>query len=282
MECNIEELQDGGKMELARRIFQTNGIAIVAVGSLACVRSLYFVAKELGRTNFLFIRALTARDYALGNNENVICRLIEEASSHSYVKGVIIYASCLDILSKWDEEELLSRVNNPNHIPVEILYRGPLAKRKGSSMESLNKILDGWNMRQTKSPDLNDSFYTHIYEAAVPEVSDFEQVIDQLSKEECDVLLLTPGGCKSCLSCQNNKEYFNIKNTRFTDRFLSVMQPEELAEEIIRKIPGERPLYLLGTAVIKMIGLDVESLIEYLKYRKKEVTYINSDGFLKL
>ena len=68
----IERLEDEGKMGPARGILLKAGMALAAVGSLACLRSIYLTACQLGRTDFLFLEPLTARDYALGHNPAAI------------------------------------------------------------------------------------------------------------------------------------------------------------------------------------------------------------------
>lgn len=277
-DVRIEDLYEEGKMGPAKAIFEKEGIALAAVGSPACVRSLYFTAKEMGRLDFFFWRALTARDYSLGKHEKAIRQCVKEALGHPGVRGVIIYASCMDILAGWDVDAITGGFDHPDQIPVEVLYRGPLAKRKCPPMEALGKIWDAWGIKETSCKGKNICRVPSV-SGKIPPEPDFETIISRLQPEDCDILLLTPGGCKSCMSCQKEKTFLHVKNTRFSDIAVWNCRAEELTELILDNFPEERPLYLLGSAVMEAIGLDVEELCFQLQRKGKNAVYLKSNGF---
>lgn len=282
----IEDLYEEGKMGPAKAIFEKEGIALAAVGSPACVRSLYFTAKEMGRLDFLFWRALTARDYSLGKHEKAIRECVQEALGHPEVQGVIIYASCMDILAGWDVDAIIDSLDNPEDIPVEVLYRGPLAKRKCPPMEALEKIWSTWGLEEISCKSekgvLEKTGQSKNVPVKVPPEPDFETIITKLQSEDCDILLLTPGGCKSCMNCQKEKTFLHVKNTRFADVAVWNCNIENLVGLILEYFPEERPLYLLGSAVMESIGFDAETLCLLLRDKGKEAVYLKSNGFSEI
>lgn len=65
-----------------------------------------------------------------------------------------------------------------------------------------------------------------------PDAPDFEEILKRCANAGWDALLLTPGGCKSCL--KNRAEMpAHMKNTRFGDIFLATGTVDELAEKIL-------------------------------------------------
>lgn len=253
-------------MEAARDIFRHEGIALAAVGSAACIRSLCRTAWEMGRERFLFAKVLSQRDYSLGKNLPAIAACVQEALSSREVKGVIVYASCMDILTGWDAQRILAQSADSGGKPVEILDRGPLAKRRNPPLRKLQKIWDDWKAVESDAPQPMKSQRS----VPLPEGPDFKKVLAKYASEDWDVLLLTPGGCKSCVENQADMPK-HVKNTRFSDVFLSTGTKEELAEKILEAFPGDRPLLLVETMAVKMVGMDVEGLCELLCARGKKV-----------
>ena len=83
-------------------IFQTDDIVLVGAGSFSCVRALYKTAvkqRALGR--FLY-RVITPEQYAMGQAEEIIRELIDEALKRTNAGGIIYYASCMDVVSRID------------------------------------------------------------------------------------------------------------------------------------------------------------------------------------
>lgn len=262
----IENLCDENGMGAARDIFRHEGIALAAVGSDACIRGLCRTARQMGRMDFLFARVLSQRDYSLGKNVSAVAACVQEALSRREVKGVIVYASCMDILTGWDVERALAQAGDLSGKPIEVLYRGPLARRKKPPLPRLQKIWADWNAVESDAPQPMREQES----APSPEASDCEKILSQCASKGWDVLLLTPGGCKSCVENQADMPDC-VKNTRFTDVFLSTGTMEELAEKILEAFPEDRPLALVRTMAVKMVGMDVEGLCGLLRDWGKNV-----------
>lgn len=272
----IERLEDEGKMGPARGILLKKGMALAAVGSLACLRSIYLTACQLGRTDYLFLEPLTAKDYALGRNTAAIRRCVQRALDRQYVRGVVIYASCMDILAYWNPDEIVVGLENPRGVPVELFYRGPMAKRRVSPMEALKRIWEKWGV--VNEPELEPVKAEPAFD--FDDRPDFEGVIETLKDEDCDILLLTPGGCKSCISCQIPQVSIeNFRNTRFSDVFVWNCSVDKLCDAIARYYDGSRPLYLLNTAVTQTIGVDLNMLCGMLVARGIPAIAVETNGF---
>lgn len=262
----IENLCDGNGMGAARNIFGHEGVAVAAVGSAACIGGLYRTAVEMGRTDFLFAKALSQRDYSLGKNLPAIAACVQEAISCEAVKGVIVYASCMDILTGGDVERAAASADNPRGVPIEVLHRGPLAKRVNPPLPRLQKIWESWKASEINAP----LPVKNQRDVPPPDAPDFEEILKRCANAGWDALLLTPGGCKSGL--KNRAEMpAHMKNTRFDDVFLATGTVDELAEKILAAFPEDRPLALVRTMAVKMVGIDAEGLRGMLCARGKEV-----------
>ena len=272
----IERLEDEGKMGPARGILLKAGMALAAVGSLACLRSIYLTACQLGRTDYLFLEPLTARDYTLGRNTSAIRRCVQRALDRPDVRGVVIYASCMVILAYWNADEIMAGLDNPRGVPVEIFYRGPMAKRRVPPMEALRRIWERWGV--VDEPELEPVKAEPVFD--FDDRPDFEGVIETLKDEDCDILLLTPGGCKSCMSCQVPPvRVDNFRNTRFSDVFVWNCSVDKLCNAIAEYYDGNRPLYLLNTAVTQTIGVDLNMLCKMLVARGIPAVAVETNGF---
>lgn len=294
----IESLEEKNGNRLPSEILKKEGIALAAVGSLACIRDLYLQAKNLNKTDFLFSCCLTARDYSLGKQNHLICQCIQQAIDYPKVKGIIIYASCLDILSLCDFSEILSQISNPRKTPIEILYRGPLVKRTHTPKIELQKIWKKWNlsdpetntMTETISPALlpqeKNSFSKQLpipqnenlsrFPAAIP---DFEGIASLLQPWGWDILILTAGGCPSCMNYLTSQNYKNIKNTRFDDISLCSCNTTRLARKIVSVLSENTPLILLGSAATYATGIDTDLLCYEIQKLNKPVLFLESNGF---
>lgn len=276
VESAYEEMEHLKK--LPDRIWEKKGIAIVAPGNLACTYALKKRASALGKEEWLFTCPITEREYSLGKQGKKISETIEKALRKRGIKGIIVYASCMEVLTQWSLEEIREKIKNPDHIPIEILYRGPLAKRKKAPGEVLEDIWKRWEIKNGEEA----GFFKQeiVLKENTEEIPDFQAVIEALENRECDILLITPGGCKSALTLKKQDNCVQeIKSTRFSDVFASKGNWEGAEKEIFQNFPENRPLFLVGSAVPKAIGLDLQELAYRLEKMGKSVAVINCTGF---
>lgn len=264
--------------KLPDKIWAKPGIAIVAPGSLACTYTLRKRAALLGKEKWLFPCSVTEREYSLGKQGKKIKAAIEQALKTEGIRGVIIYASCMEIITKWSLEDIEGNIKNPENIPMEILYRGPLAKRKKPPTEALDEIWKKWGIETEE--DEKVKLKEILYEGDTSEMPDFQAAVTLLEDVNCDILLFTPGGCKSSLVFRNEEKYRQkIKSTRFSDIFISRGDWKGVEKEILENFPENRPLFLVGSAVPKAVGFDLEGVAKSLTEMGKTSAVLKCTGF---
>lgn len=261
--CSMETLPE--------KILKIPGIALVAAGTPACLVTLYDSAKKINALNRLFLCEISSVEYSLGKQGKKIWQAVEQAANLEGIRGVIIYPSCMEVLTMWDFQREKKQIQC--EVPVEILYRGPLVKRLVTPLEELKQILSRWNISLEKNTEVACSSRAD-ESIKMPPKPYFIQVIRTLANKECDILLFTPGGCASSLKCLPPDTLKHVWNTRFTDYVLSQGNIVQIAQEIYHKFPPERSLYLLESAVPKFTGMDLKRIVDELRKAGKEVWYI--------
>lgn len=276
--CEIEIVltdESPDMQKIPDQILKEKGLALVAAGSLACVRILYFRACKLGKLQQFFGCPVTAREYGMGMQGRKLRNCIGKALKMEGIRGVIVYASCMEVLTLWDFQKELEQVSNPHNIPVKILYRGPLVKRRKPPAESLRRILSEIEENQEaaqpeQQPDI----------PLPPPAPDFSGIASLLQEWNCETLLLTPGGCKSCIeSADGTDGMHDLKSTRFHDANVCLGCEKQLIDAAVHQLTGKGLLCLLGSAVIKTVGMDVRGITGELEKSGRPCVYLPSDGF---
>lgn len=209
----------------------------------------------------------------------------------------------MEYLTQWepDTEKVICGEKN---IPVKVLFRGPLTKRSGNPVKhleglfaemgipvkndlenNLERELDERKPEKGKQDCMNQK--SEIDEQRLdilpPAAPDFSGVMDFLSGIDCNAVLISPGGCKSCIehvdgqigNVQDNCQY----GTRFTDLSVTGGCEEALVDVIDGMFCDSKPVFLTGSAVMQTIGFDDEYLIEQLSARGKKSLFFKSSGF---
>lgn len=276
--CEIEIVltdESPDMQKIPDQILKEKGLALVAAGSLACVRILYFRACKLGKLQQFFGCPVTAREYGMEMQGRKLRNCIGKALKMEGIRGVIVYASCMEVLTLWDFQKELEQVTNPHNIPVKILYRGPLVKRRKPPAESLRRILAEIEKNQEavhteQQPDI----------PLPPPAPDFSGIASLLQEWNCETLLLTPGGCKSCIeSADGTDGMHDLKSTRFHDANVCLGCEKQLIDAAVHQLTGKGLLCLLGSAVIKTVGMDVRGITGELEKSGRPCVYLPSDGF---
>lgn len=300
MACIIEEIQISDNPmphDMVCKILSAKHTALVAAGSPACIRTLWFRAFRLGKIHRFYGTEISETEYALGKQIHKIKECICEALKDSNNRHIIVYASCMEVISMCDLEEELKDMELSPNASIHVFYRGPMVKRKSKPMAVLEEILR--KTGETEEDISDDAFqnYEHISSVSnskPPELPDFAKILISLQGYDCDILLLSPGGCKSCVEetclmdevvCSENT--YGLKKgtagcyaTRIDDIALSV-GCSELKDIILQTFTKERPLILLGSAVFHMIGFDGENLAKNLNESGKKAIWIESNGFCR-
>ena len=94
-----------------------------------------------------------------------------------------------------------------------------------------------------------------------PPAPDFSGIASLLQEWNCETLLLTPGGCKSCIeSADGTDGMHDLKSTRFHDANVCLGCEKQLIDAAVHQLTGKGLLCLLGSAVIKTVGMDVRGI----------------------
>lgn len=406
MECIIEKmelLENPMDHDHVSRILSREHTALAAIGSPACIRTLWFRAKRLGALNRFYGKVLSDIDYALGRQTGELKQIICEIRRDPSIRHIVVYASCLELVTMCDLEQecrkfegicvrersaggaFISRECGKDpaqegfdfcecgkdpaqegfdfyecgknsaqerQVSLHVFYRGPLVKRSGSAKQALDEILadierceaaciheeavtadsecllyereqrrevvreekkaigkaaeetystDSLNAEKCKvstasEKEQNICKYSAVRQKTqpVPPFPDFAKRMLEHAWEDCDVLLLTPGGCRSCIeetalaelaeihASADQKRTGEIRasfyNTRMDD--VTIGQGcSELYRVILKAFPEKRPLYLVGSAVLHMIGFDGKALAEHLSAEGRETVWLGGEGF---
>ena len=290
--CEIEIVltdESPDMQKIPDQILKEKGLALVAAGSLACVRILYFRACKLGKLQQFFGCPVTAREYGMGMQGRKLRNCIGKALKMEGIRGVIVYASCMEVLTLWDFQKELEQVSNPHNIPVKILYRGPLVKRRKPPAESLRRILSEIEENQEAVQAEQEAVQADreaVHTEQQPDIPlpppapDFSGIASLLQEWNCETLLLTPGGCKSCIeSADGTDGMHDLKSTRFHDANVCLGCEKQLIDAAVHQLTGKGLLCLLGSAVIKTVGMDVRGITGELEKSGRPCVYLPSDGF---
>lgn len=279
MSCTIEEIEVSENQmphDMLNRFFSKKNTAIAAVGSLACIRTLWFRSYWLGELHRFYGKAVSAAEYALGKQVVRLKECIQKASEAEGVRHIIVYASCLEVVSMCDLEMELQDMSLPEGVDVHIFYRGSLVKRTMKPAEVLEKLLTEIEAEDelTKIEIPKENALEN-----PPPLPDFAKKMLELKEKDCDVLLVSPGGCKSCLrgSCAGVDVNAHFYATRFDDVSISLGCPE-LFDVILEFFDTKRPLFLVGSGVFHMIGFDGRELAARLTQAGRETVWLESDG----
>lgn len=274
--------------DMVSEILSIENTALAAIGSLACIRTLWFRAYRLGKLHRFYGTVVTETEYALGSQMRRLKECIQKAAQEETTEHIVVYASCFEILMMCDLEEELADLDLPVGVSLHIFYRGPLVKRTKKPQETLQRIREeiqraGGAKRQNHQKEEVRSV------GDPPPLPDFARIMLQLSNKDCDVLLLSPGGCKSCIEesvsaedIRMEKGSQQIKADFYTTRLddLSVSQGcPELFQVIRDTFSGSRPLVLVESAVLHLIGFDTQYLTNCLNKVGIRTIFIKSDGF---
>lgn len=273
--CQIEQALPAGSvqegMSLPERILQRGDLALVGVGSLSCIRALYRQAAVCGKLHQLYTCCVSQAKYATGAAPEILRRTTEAALRHPGTAGVILYASCLEVLTAFDFDSWRETLKNPLQLPVEILYRGPMVKRRRKPAEDLQRILE-------KIPDSGQEMEKGRL-ALPPIYPDFAAIADILPKQSTCRVILTAGGCTGCMKGHTDD---TLKKTRFDDIQASKGCENAVAQEVLQELEEEKDkklCCLMGSAVPGALGFDYEWVTAQQKGKDIPVVYLPSDGF---
>ena len=172
------------------RLWARRDLVVVATGALICFRSIYRRALQIGALERFRYAAVRAEGYVLGTAEEAIRDAVLDAAHLPGARAVVIYLSCLDILTRLDFADIEHMLSAETDCTVRCFFRGPLAKADGIRHETVEELLatlppkDGVIMASAQLP---------------PPMSDTAGVSDFLQEDGAAQVLVTPSGCRNAL-----------------------------------------------------------------------------------
>ncbi|HJD14016.1 MAG TPA: nitrogenase component 1 [Candidatus Ruminococcus avistercoris] len=226
----IRKLKEKRGGDMPSGIFEVPGIGLLALGSIACIRTIYFQAWKMRCLDRFAYVQMNEADYALGNTEK-IRDMLNEMIQRDHIRGIIVYTSCVERILSLDLQEVLAEIVNPDSKPIEIFYRGPMVKRLMNPKENLSCILERMKDKGGKTVcKKTDRDYLPMPLLA----PDFAAVMSLLENFPAGKLLITPGGCGNCLKSETTHyQEENIYVTEFDDLQLNA----GCEQEIISRAP---------------------------------------------
>ena len=129
--------EDTCSMEtLPEKILKVPGIALVAAGTPACLIGLYDSAARINSLDRLFLCQISSVEYSLGKQGKKIWEAVELAANTEGIRGVIIYSSCMEVLTMWDFQREKKKINRQSpkitflHIRCALCIPGKITEVK--------------------------------------------------------------------------------------------------------------------------------------------------------
>ncbi|MGP1470170.1 MAG: hypothetical protein ACTTJE_01115 [Schwartzia sp. (in: firmicutes)] len=181
-----KSVQAGLELFLRRR-----DLVLLATGGLVCLRSIYQRAKAMGALARFRYAVLRSEAYVLGTAEDEIRRAVCAASALSGARVVVVYLSCLDILTRPDFTAIEAQFSETTGCVVRCFFRGPLAKADAMPHPSAAALLS------SLPPEMGE---VKAESALPPTMSDIAGISDLLRGASSANVLVTPSGCRRALS----------------------------------------------------------------------------------
>lgn len=131
-----------GNNETIGMALEKEGVYVVGIGPPSCLRILYFRAMKSNLLNKFIMFPLQSIDVISGSYENRLIDTIESMINElKDVKGIILYLSCSEILTGMKFDKTINKFKNDYNIPIEILMRGPLVRRKDTPKNRMQELI---------------------------------------------------------------------------------------------------------------------------------------------
>lgn len=275
--CVTESFSPAKKEErrggMVGAILSRPGVAVLATGADSCTRMVYNAAVALGAEDRFFHCALTREDYTLGTAADKIQARLREILTLPNVTAVVIYASCLDILTQTDFPGLIAELENEQGIPVKALLRGPLVTRTVKPRERLRQLLEELPSGGGEIVQKEKSF--------PPLMPDFSSICALLQTWDLHNYLATAGGCAGCMEALPDHGEYRLRHSRLNDVQVALGCDELLETGIAEDAAasGKGTTAIVGATALTMTGLDYQGLVYSLNNKGVNSVFLPANGF---
>jgi len=273
LEPAVKPPESGNMTNLPKQILERPDLAIIVTGSLACIRGIYKTVAGLGKLHQFHYCVLDEEDYLSEAWIEKYANIINKVLQRKGLGGIIVYAGCLDMLAKVNLTKVKPLLNNPLQIPVEILFRGPVAAAVRKPKEVLPELL-------AKIPPTDKELARNSF-VLPPLLPDFVGVAAMLEKRNSHNIVLDIGGCSACISPSDGNSFKSLKKTTFKG-YTGLKQYKDCLDKVILAANSTTPYNtctLLETPVIKKAQLDMSWLEEKLAHDNMIPVNLGTNGY---
>ena len=255
------------------RLWARRDLVVVAAGALICFRSIYRRAQQIGALERFRYAAVRAEDYVLGAAEEAIRDAVSDAAHLPGVRVVVIYLSCLDILTRPDFADIECTLSAETGCIVRCFFRGPLAKADGIRHETAEEILAALPSEEgvvTASASLP------------PPMSDTAGVSDFLREEGAAYVLVTPSGCRNALARMDLMPERSDVYALIPQAEDYIFGMEETAAAEIGALAAEgtyRTVHLLSSPVPAFMAMEAAPVLQAAEEQGCRACASQTDGF---
>lgn len=255
------------------RLWARRDLVVVAAGALICFRSIYRRARQIGARGQFRYAAVRAEDYVLGTAEETIRDAVRDAARLPGTRAVVIYLSCLDILTRPDFSDIERTLSAETGCIVRCFFRGPLAKADGILHETAEELLAALPPEEgtvTASAPLP------------PPMSDTAGVSDFLREEGAAHVLVTPSGCRNALARMDLMPERNDVYALIPQAEDYIFGMEETAAAEIGALAAEgtyRMVHLLSSPVPAFMAMETTPVLQAAEEHGCRACASPTDGF---
>ena len=255
------------------RLWARRDLVVVAAGALICFRSIYHRARQIGARGRFRYAAVRAEDYVLGTAEETIRDAVRDAAHLPGVRVVVIYLSCLDILTRPDFADIECTLSAETGCIVRCFFRGPLAKADGIRHETAEEILAALPSEEgvvTASASLP------------PPMSDTAGVSDFLREEGAAYVFVTPSGCRNALARMDLMPERSDVYALIPQAEDYIFGMEETAAAEIGALAAEgtyRTVHLLSSPVPAFMAMEAAPVLQAAEEQGCRACASQTDGF---
>lgn len=259
---------------IPNKILERKDLALLAIGSAACLRGVYLAIAPFGKLHRYFTCEFELEDYTNGRWEEKLTRKLEALMALEGIGGVVIYTSCMERIYEKDFGPVIHPVLERTGIPVEVLWRGALVSPERNPFEYLPKVLEA-------IPDRRMGFAPEGRELP-PVQTDFAGIARLLQPFETYNFLVDAGGCTECFAVADDEvDSFRLRKSRFSNMKAACRWKELLVDQIAGDYEknGQGKLCCLMSSVIpEALDFSFDQILTDLKKRRIPTVYIPSNG----
>lgn len=255
------------------RLWARRDLVVAAAGALICFRSIYRRALQIGALGRFRYALVRAEDYVLGTAEDAIRDTVRDAARLPGARAVVIYLSCLDILTRLDFADIERTLSAETGCIVRCFFRGPLAKADGIRHETAEEILavlpseEGAVTAPAQLP---------------PPMSDTAGVADFLREEGAAHVLVTPSGCRNALARMDLMPERSDVHALIPQAEDYIFGMEETAAAEIGALAAEgtyRTVHLLSSPVPAFMAMEAAPILQAAEEQGCRACAPPTDGF---